>query len=235
MLPARANLGQLIRFDIFCRTALHWACAVGNNRCVAGLLRLGVKHNRTDNYGVTPNVYAKRLNHQDCVSLIQNYDPQRPQDVLIPVESFSDYSNSIDKISCHKEAMSNIEQDVFYRTSSRDKETSNIEKVAQVDYDKPLNAMDDLESLKDACDDALTFKVRYSDGDSNSSGDDEKAGNLVVRQGNLNFRVVLHTLACKQTHALMQARRHNHTRTHARTHIHTHARTHLKCMCSHIL
>jgi len=164
------------------RTALHWACAVGNNRCVAGLLRLGVKHNRTDNYGVTPNVYAKRLNHQDCVSLIQNYDPQRPQDVLIPVESFSDYSNSIDKISCHKEAMSNIEQDVFYRTSSRDKETSNIEKVAQVDYDKPLNAMDDLESLKDACDDALTFKVRYSDGDSNSSGDDEKAGNLVVRQ-----------------------------------------------------
>ena len=213
MLVAFAILGQLMKFGILCRTALHWACAVGSNRCVAGLLRLGVKHNRTDNYGVTPNVYAKRLNHHGCVSLVQNYDPQRPQDVLIPVESLSDYSNSIEKISCHKEAMSNIEEDVFYRTSSRDKEVSNIEKVAQADYDQPLSAMDDLESLKNACDDALTFKVRYSDCDSNSSGDDEKAGNLVVRQGSINFHVLFYTRSRKQAHAHMQARTHRLLRT----------------------
>ena len=150
---------------------------------MAGLLRLGVKHDIADSYGVTPIVYAKRLNHYQCASLIQNYNPQRPQDVLIPIESLAEHSNSIEKIACRKEAMSNIEQDVFYRVPSCDKEHSNLERVVQLQKHS-LTIIEDLQSLRDACDEALDIESQHSDGDSYHSGDEGMGNNLSVRQGN---------------------------------------------------
>ena len=153
---------------------------------MAGLLRLGVKHDLADSYGVTPLDYAKRLNHNRCAALVQNYNSQRPQDVLIPIESLTEYSNSIEKIACRKETMSNIEQDVFFLIPSCDKEQSKLEKVVQL-QDRSMGVIEDFQSLRDACDDAfndnLDVELRYSDCNSTLSGDEKKDDSLVLRQG----------------------------------------------------
>lgn len=153
---------------------------------MAGLLRLGVKHDLADSYGVIPLDYAKRLNHNRCAALVQNYNSQRPQDVLIPIESLTEYSNSIEKIACRKETMSNIEQDVFFLIPSCDKEQSKLEKVVQL-QDQSMGIIEDFQSLRDACDDAfndnLDVELQYSDCNSTLSCDEKKDDSLVLRQG----------------------------------------------------
>ena len=106
--------------------------------------------------------------------------------MLIPIESLTEYSNSIEKIACRKETMTNIEQDVFFLIPSCDKEESKLEKVVQLE-EQSVGIIEDLQSLRDACDDAfndnLDVELRNSDCNSNFSGDEEKDDSLAVRQG----------------------------------------------------
>lgn len=170
---------------IYFRTALHWACAVGSDRCVAGLLRLGVKHDAVDNYGITPLVYARQLKHETCVSLIGAFNPLRPQDVLIPVESFTKHSNTIEKISHHRASLSNVEQDVFMLVPSCEKDQSNLEKVLRL-YENEESLANDHESQPIIVnhEDALNIEIRYSDCDSNWSDDELTSTSQAAHHGN---------------------------------------------------
>ena len=146
-------------------------------------MRLGVKHDVKDSYGVTPLVYAKNLNYQRCVSVLESFNPQRPHDVLIPVESLSEYSNSVEKIANHRASLSNLEQDVFLLIPSGHKEESKLERVVQL-QEHSLADSQHLQSFREANDDALDAETRYSDCELNWSDDEGKNCSQATHHGN---------------------------------------------------
>ena len=50
--------------NLFCRTSLHWAAAMGHQDCVLILLKLEVKPNVVDMDGVTPLDYTRQTGHK---------------------------------------------------------------------------------------------------------------------------------------------------------------------------
>ncbi|XP_065071100.1 ankyrin repeat domain-containing protein 55-like isoform X2 [Rhopilema esculentum] len=162
------------------RTALHWACAVGSDRCVAGLLQLGVRHDILDKYGMTALIYAKKLNHHLCVSLLEKFDPRRPQDVLIPMESLSDLNENMEKAADQKLSLSNLENDVFHLIPTAEKDHSQIDEIVLL-HQEALAANQEIHSLAEAIGNVLSKNDRDSDSDFILSGDESSnAGDVTL-------------------------------------------------------
>ncbi len=98
---------------------------MGEHRCVAGLLRLGIPPHPVDEYGIPPVTYAKQLNYQACVSLFENYDPEKPETMLIP---FQDRGVAAG-IGEQEENTDNPDTEVFSLILSNEKEKRQIENL----------------------------------------------------------------------------------------------------------
>lgn len=101
---------------------------MGNDRCVAGLLRLGVHHAPVDDYGVTPHSYAKQLGYPNCASLIDGFDPHRPQDILIPLESL-ELNDSSYMATEEQSPNSHHDNDMFQLLTLLDKRKNLVERI----------------------------------------------------------------------------------------------------------
>lgn len=150
-----------------------------------------MKHDVVDSYGVTPLVYAKQLNQHDCATLIANFNPERPHDVLIPIESLAEHSNSIKKITSHRASMSNLEQDVFLLIPSCQKKQSNIEEVVLWQKQSLSNGHSP-QPNKDTSGNTVDIEIKYSDCDSSWSADEEKSGSRANHLGSSNLFIFIH-------------------------------------------
>ena len=150
---------------------------MGNDRCVAGLLRLGVRHAPVDDFGVTPLSYAKQLGYPSCASLLEGFDPHRPQDVLIPLESLGEMNGSFDRAIEEQSPSSDNDRDMFQLLTLLDKRKHLVDRinhrakhVSAESYEmQSLNA-----ALGEVLEDNRKQDDRISDSDIASLGDDNR-------------------------------------------------------------
>ena len=102
---------------------------MGNDRCVAGLLRLGVRHAPVDDYEVTPLSYAKQLGYPNCASLLEGFDPHRPQDVLIPLESLGEMNECFDRAIEEQSPSSDNDKNMFQLLTLLDKRRHLVDRI----------------------------------------------------------------------------------------------------------
>ena len=166
---------------------------------MAGLLQLGVRHDILDKYGMTALIYAKKLNHHLCVSLLEKFDPRRPQDVLIPMESLSDLNENMEKAADQKLSLSNLENDVFHLIPTAEKEHSQIDKIVLL-HQEAVAANQEIHSLAEAIGSVLNKDDNDSDSDFILSGDESSNAGDVTLNGNFPFSCVKHIALSRTCH-----------------------------------
>ena len=140
---------------------------MGNDQCVAGLLRLGVRYAPVDDYGVTPLSYAKQLGHPNCTSLLESFDPDRPQDVLIPLESLGEMNNKFDRAIEEQSPSSDNGMGMFQLLTLLDKRKHLVERINH--KAKHLKAESyEMQSLNAALGEVLEDNCKQDDGTSDS-------------------------------------------------------------------
>ena len=142
-------------------------------RCVAGLLRLGVVCDPKDKHGITPFTYAKRLGNKSCVNIFKNHDPSRPHKTLIPVEAEVDHNNN--------SMISHIKEQKLGKVDDMNCEYQNVYEIDQFNIrqaenkaDSALHRMEKLnEALAEITEETEREPLLEPDLESSTSSDSE--------------------------------------------------------------